>query len=138
MRVYLLCKERSVLRAVIVQLSKQFFKSEDPTSNKSAISRTCWNLPREGNHRVIIVSCIGYAIVYVSAQMRTRCHLQPLVNLGTHGGVQSICTCTARAAYTPSPFSTHHLLTLVKQCQCAKFCVAGSTFPKIIGSPVKK
>ena len=70
--------------------------------------------------------------------MCTRCHLQPSDNLRTNGGVQIICTCTARAACTPSPSSAHHLVTLVKLCQCAKFCVASSTFPKIRGSPVKK
>ena len=36
-----------------------------------------------------------------------------------------------------APFA-HHLVTLVKLCQCAKFCVVSSTFLKIRGSPVKK
>ena len=96
--------------------------------------------PTQGGkpYRVIIVRCIGYAIVYFSAQMRTRCHLQPLVNLGTQGGVQIVCTCTARVACTSSPSFKHHLVTLIKLCQCAKFCVARSTFPKIRGSPVTK
>ena len=76
--------------------------------------------------------------MYVSAQMRTRCHLQPSDNLGTNGGVQVVCTCTARAPCTLSAPFAYHLVTLVKLCQCAKFCVASSTFPKIRGSPVKK
>ena len=36
------------------------------------------------------------------------------------------------------PSFAHHLVALVRLCQCAKFCVASPTFPKIRGSPVKK
>ena len=104
---------------------------------QSPTSRTFWSLPMEGNHRVINVRSIVYAIVKVSAQMRNWCHFQPLKNFASRGGLQIACTCTARAACTLSHSPAHYLVTLVKQCQCTKFFLASSTFPKIRKSAVK-
>ena len=70
--------------------------------------------------------------------MRIWCHLQPLENLGTHEGVQIVCTSTERAPCIPPPSFAHYLVALVRQYQCTKFCVASSTFQKIRGSSVKK